>query len=377
MKIMLYTPVTSFRRPIDAVQLKHQKLAQRPQPIDGVSKWSALKELTVARKHFGLSDRAIAVLQTLLSFYPETVLKGSNLVVFPSNAAICGRLGGMACSTMRRHLAALVDTGLILRRDSPNGKRYVKRSQKDPLAFGFDLTPLVARFDQITQLADQARDAEDAFQQLRRSVSLMKRDIIGLTAMGQQQSPDLSLWDAYDDLVMLTARAMRRTLTLEQLETIFTTLETAITELHGHLKTSELSTCDRQNEQHIQTSKKESIDIEEPEVPQTRQSVSLGDVLDKCAEFQLYVDGPIRDEQGFLKAAETVRPMIGISESVWFEAIQNMGRWDTAVCVVAMLERLSEIRVPNAYLRALSLKSLQGRLNCKRLLTGLTWKQAV
>ncbi len=56
---------------------------------------------------------------------------------------------GMPASTLRRHLAVLVDAGLIVRRDSPNGKRYARKNRAGAieLAFGFDLSPLVVRSD--------------------------------------------------------------------------------------------------------------------------------------------------------------------------------------------------------------------------------------
>lgn len=54
--------------------------------------------------------------------------QGPPLVVFAWNKANCGRVNGMADPTMRRHLGRLVNLGLVLRRDSPNGKRHSRRS---------------------------------------------------------------------------------------------------------------------------------------------------------------------------------------------------------------------------------------------------------
>ena len=67
------------------------------------------------------------------------------LIVFPSNQQLLLRAHGMPASTLRRHLAVLVDAGLIIRRDSPNGKRYARKDSAGEieLAFGFDLSPLV------------------------------------------------------------------------------------------------------------------------------------------------------------------------------------------------------------------------------------------
>ena len=86
------------------------------------------------------------------------------IVVFPSNRAAAVRAHGMAPATLRRHLAFLVDAGLIIRRDSPNGKRYARRGQggEIEIAFGFDLSPLVARAEEIENLAEEVRAEERA-----------------------------------------------------------------------------------------------------------------------------------------------------------------------------------------------------------------------
>ena len=111
---MSYIPITPFRRAIDATVLEHIRMADAPLPAQSVNKWEILRELGVARAAFDLSDRQLTVLQALLSFHPEQELTpdGKSLIVFPSNASICARLNGMPCSTMRRHLAGLVEVAL-------------------------------------------------------------------------------------------------------------------------------------------------------------------------------------------------------------------------------------------------------------------------
>ena len=148
---MTYQPITPFRRAVDVAVVEQALRAEEAVPQLQISKWDILRDLTEARHVYQLSDRALAVLQALLSFHPETELNsdGRNLVVFPSNAALCARLGGMACSTMRRHLADLVRAGVVGRRDSPNGKRFARFGGAEVQAFGFDLTPLLAQAEEI------------------------------------------------------------------------------------------------------------------------------------------------------------------------------------------------------------------------------------
>ena len=107
----------------------------------------------------GLSDRALAVLSALLTFHPDTALTPSeDIVVFPSNRELCVRAHGPALTTLRRALAQLVSAGLVIRRDSPNGKRYARKGEgarsNRPSA---DLTPLVARAAGFERLAGEVR----------------------------------------------------------------------------------------------------------------------------------------------------------------------------------------------------------------------------
>ncbi|WP_295316672.1 plasmid replication protein RepC, partial [Roseobacter sp.] len=189
---MTYQPVTPFRRAVDAAVIEQITPAGAPLPETPVNKWDVLRNLGPVRQSFGLSDRALVVLQALLSFHPETDLGAGDggMIVFPSNASICARLNGMPCSTMRRHLADLVRAGLILRRDSPNGKRFARRGQGELLAFGFDLTPLVRRADEIAERAEEARAAEEQLRRLRLSVSVMRRDLAGLGEWLREQQGD-------------------------------------------------------------------------------------------------------------------------------------------------------------------------------------------
>ena len=166
---MGYSPITPFRRTMTADDLKRQTAAQRAHPSEGVNKWDILRALAASRHAFDLSDRDLSVLQALVSFHPATILGSddSDLVVFPSNAAICERLNGMPCLTMRRHLARLVQAGILVRRDSPNGKRYARRYGGERVAFGFDLTPLVLRETEILAAAETARAAVEHQRRLR------------------------------------------------------------------------------------------------------------------------------------------------------------------------------------------------------------------
>ncbi|WP_322864813.1 plasmid replication protein RepC (plasmid) [Aquicoccus sp. G2-2] len=405
---MDYTPVTPFRRPINAAILHYQAAAQQDLPPSGVNKWEALRELAAARIAFGLSDRDLSVLQALVSFHQATIVGGnhSETVVHPSNKAICERLNGMPCSTMRRHLANLVQTGFVVRRDSPNGKRYARRYGDEKIAFGFDLAPLAQRFVEVCEAAEAVRAAEERYKRIRSTVSLMRRDLAGLVDYGRSMRPDRAIWDQVSDLCVLTARDLRRKLDfaeLQQIESALSVALNAIRDLLEPVQSRDMSINEVTNEQHYQNSNKDSYDFEprlkkaqdegsvsdpatalvaegrtdEPvSVDNNLPRIPLGLVLAACSEYRTYAERPVRHWHDLVRVADVIRPMMGVSPSAWDEAKQYMGPEEASVVILAMLERFGDIRSPGGYLRSLSAKAALGEFSCGPMIMALIRKDA-
>jgi replication initiation protein RepC len=397
--IMEYTPISPFMRPISHA---HLRVVERPEasvPGKPVNKWELLRELSKAQAAFGITERDLTVLQGLLSFFPDDALGGNaEMVVFPSNKAICERLNGMPCSTMRRHLARLIEAGLLMRRDSPNGKRYVRKHGEERVAFGFDLSPLYCRSEEVARAAEAVREAEDRVRRLREVVSLMRRDLAALAEFGEEIQPGLGLWDQFRDKAVLTARALRRKLTLEELSMYRADLEALLDHARNVIdgpETEEMNTNDAQFGRHHHNSNKDSIDFEpalekggaaayapdhqtdEPladvEEPDTRRvpKIPLHLVIASCPSLKTFYQGDIRHWHQLFDAACHVRPAMGISASAWEEAQRFMGPEQASIVVVAMLERFADIRSPGGYLRALASKAAAGEFSCGPMVMAL------
>ena len=396
---MEYTPISPFMRPISHA---HLRVVERPEasvPGKPVNKWELLRELSKAQAAFGVSERDLTVLQGLLSFFPDDALGGNTeMVVFPSNKAICERLNGMPCSTMRRHLARLVEAGLLMRRDSPNGKRYVRKHGEERVAFGFDLSPLYCRSEEVARAAEAVREAEGRVRRLREVVSLMRRDLAALAEFGEEIQPGLGLWDQFRDKAVLTARALRRKLTLEELSIYRADLEALLdharTVIDGP-ETEEMNTNDAQFGRHYHNSNKDTIVFEpalekggaaadapdhqtdqplaDVEGPDTRRvpKIPLHLVIAGCPSLKTFYQGDIRHWHQLFDAACHVRPAMGISASAWEEAQRFMGPEQASIVVVAMLERFADIRSPGGYLRALTSKAAAGEFSCGPMVMAL------
>lgn len=401
---MEYTPVSPFMRPISHA---HLRVIERPEasvPGRPVNKWELLRELSKAQAAFGVSERDLTVLQGLLSFFPDDALGGNaEMVVFPSNKAICERLNGMPCSTMRRHLARLVDAGLLQRRDSPNGKRYVRKHGEERVAFGFDLSPLYCQSEEIARAAEAVREAEERVRRLREVVSLMRRDLAALAEFGGEMQPGLGIWDQLRDKAILTARALRRKLSIEVLVAYRADLEALLDQARNIIDGSEtegMNTNDARSERHHHSSNKESIDLEpaleksgaaagvpdvdrdEPVADVDEQDtrhlpkIPLHLVIAACPSLKTFYQGEIRHWHQLFDAACHVRPAMGISASAWEEAQRFMGPEQASIVVAAMLERFEDIRSPGGYLRALTAKAAAGEFSCGPMVMALIGRRS-
>ncbi|WP_048858494.1 helix-turn-helix domain-containing protein, partial [Acidiphilium multivorum] len=73
----------------------------------------------------------------------------------------------------------LVELGLVVMRDSPNGKRYGRRDRSGRIveAYGFDLSPLGVRLEEFRAVAEKGRAEREAVRQLRRRVTIARKAI--------------------------------------------------------------------------------------------------------------------------------------------------------------------------------------------------------
>ncbi|GLI95922.1 replication initiation protein [Methylocystis echinoides] len=355
-------------------------------------KWKVFQAICRARPSLGVTERALSVLNALLTFHPETALTGEDdLVVFPSNQLLSLRAHGMPASTLRRHLAVLVDTGLVIRRDSPNGKRYARKgaSGEIELAFGFDLSPLVVRSEEFESLAAAVEAEARAVKLARERITLCRRDIAKMIATGIEESvPTRRGGQGPADWAQVHAgfrsivEGIPRTATRAQLEAAAEELsqlaDDVLNLLESHIKTHDVSANESRNERHIQNSNPDPlIDLEpgfrgsraaravpEPQTPRTAETAyPLGMVMNACPDIADYAKGGISNWRDLLATAAVVRSMLGISPSAWEEAQAVMGEMQAAVVVACILQRGAAIRSAGGYLRGLTERAKVGEFS--------------
>ncbi|CAN7683143.1 plasmid replication protein RepC [Phyllobacterium sp. LjRoot231] len=370
------------RRSMSLTHLKTQ--AQEIEEGKTADKWQVYRWLCEGKEIIGVGDRSLAVLNALLSFLPDNELSVENgLVVFPSNVQLSMRAHGMANATLRRHLAALVECGLITRKDSPNGKRYSRKGRGGEItdAFGLSLAPLLARAEELQQAAESVRAASMALKLVRERITLHRRDIAKLieVAVAEAVPGDWgTLWKRFRAIV----EAIPRQTVLAALEPVLSDLAALHDEvamlLEKHINTENPSANESQNEPQQQNSKPDSnsdleprfgknqgskLELIKPKAEVATKAYPLGLVMKACPEIADYAASGISNWRDLMTTAAQVRGYLGISRSAYEDALDVFGQENTAIVIACILQRAQYIDSAGGYLRALTEKARAGEFS--------------
>ncbi|MDW9689303.1 plasmid replication protein RepC [Sinorhizobium meliloti] len=381
------------RRPISLAQIKGQMRTAEIKAGKKADKWKVFRDACEARVVLGVQDRALAVLDALLTFYPDNELsEDRGLVVFPSNDQLSVRAHGIAGTTLRRHLAALVDAGLIQRKDSANGKRYARKDETGGIeeAFGFSLAPLLARAEELAHAAQQVAAERKRFRITKEALSICRRDVRKLISAAMEEGA-AGDWGHIEGIFLGLTGRIPRTPTIADLQQILEEMEMLreeiINRLEIHDDSQNMSSNAVQNERHIQNSNTESSNELEPssrneqgaKSNQTSRPTSepikafpLGMVMKACPEINDYgPGGAVGSWPDLMSAAIVVRSTLGVSPSAYQDACEVMGQQNAAVAVACILERAGHIHNAGGYLRDLTRKAARGEFSLGPMLMAL------
>ncbi|MBX5101137.1 replication initiation protein RepC [Rhizobium lentis] len=388
-----YVSTPFGRRSMTLGMLANQESASKVDPDASVDKWKIFRALCEAKDRIGVSDRALAVLNALLTFYPKNEIAEVNgFVVFPSNAQLSLRTHGMAGTTLRRNLAMLVEAGLIIRRDSPNGKRFARRNGEGGLgeAYGFSLAPLLTRAGEIEAQAAQVVADRLEWKRLRERLTLCRRDIAKLIEIALEEEI-AGEWTEMQKHFNLVIASLPRRPSAAEMENLLEDLEgfraLVVKTLETKTKTGKTDANDSQNGRHIHNSNPHLVSELEPsfetkqgakpaEEPQPRReppkSFPLAMVLQACPEIVAYgPGGGISSWRDLMSAAVIVRSTLGVSGSAYQEACDVMGPENAASVIACILERGGHINSAGGYLRDLTRRAERGEFSLGPMLMAL------
>ncbi|QKK32801.1 replication initiation protein RepC (plasmid) [Rhizobium indicum] len=418
-----YVTTPFGRRPMSLGMLASQQLAETIEPGMKRSKWKLFRAICEARPALGVTDRALTVLDALLTFYPDDeISEEKGLIVFPSNAQLSLRARGMTPATLRRHLAVLVEAGLILRKDSPNGKRYARRDRAGAVgeAFGFSVAPLLARAVEIESLAAQAVADRELLRVTRERLTLCRRDISKLIAAALEEGVSGD-WEGISAMFRALLARIPRVATAEDLAPLLDEMgllrAEVVNMLERRIKTKKIDANESQIVHHKQNSNPDSAyELEpsfetkqgekaaadkdpnagpsderrlkpqkpsggmsnrtggaaDPSAGPSLKSFPLGLVLQACPSILDYGPGGcIGNWRDLMSAAVVVRSMLGVSPSAYEEACSGMGPENAATVIACILERGGHINSPGGYLRNLTRRTERGEFAIGPMLMAL------
>ena len=374
------------RRPMTFTLVKRQFETKKADTPTAVDKWRVFRDIGDARMRLGLQDRALAVLNALLSFFPATELgSDKNLIVFPSNAQLSARANGIAGTTLRKCLGTLVEAGIIIRKDSPNGKRYARKSSEGDIedAYGFSLAPLLARAAEFAALAQEVAAEQRRFRIMKDRLTIVRRDVRKLITVGIEENLPGD-WTAVEAcFIDVVSRFVRRP-TLADITASLEEMSLLHEKVSRMLETQEKIKKNDGNDivfgRHIQNSNTECCNELEPsfEKKQGEKSATnkmtkrkdepevfpLSMVLRACPEITAYgPGGSINSWREMMAAAVTIRQMLGVSPSAYEEACDVLGQAGAAIAIACILERTGHINSAGGYLRDLTARARRGEFS--------------
>ena len=324
-----------------------------------------------AAPRLGLSASVISTLDAMLSCLAP---KRNHHTVFASNATLTFRRNGISDRTIRRHAATLQEIGLLVRRDSPNRKRFTKHNSHagQALRFGFDLSPLFDRLHEIALMAAEVMKEREQIDYLRAKI---------------RAAANASLIDnPNDEMALNVFRILRRKLSLKDCEEILSALPVKEVEAESpddepSNLTTTMTASNGQNVRHHHKSNKKHIDKEN--VPQKKQAapipsdapITIPELLSACPEAAEFSLRKIETEHDVVAHARTLAPMIGISPQNYEAAHERLGALGAAATVWAIMQFHDKIKAVGAYFRSITTGSKSEGFSPQKLIRRLASAQ--
>lgn len=309
------------------------------------------------------------------------------LLVWPSNERLSERTG-LSERAVRYALRDLIGLEILTPKDSPNGKRYAVRAPDGTVvdAFGFDLTPLVARAGEWTErikiIAAHAEAKRRSFDQLTACRRAVAEAIDKIAASYSHVS--------YDDLIHrvreLTAtspkRRSERDPSSDLLRAWMDLRQTAEERFFQAACAGNQSRHKETDNDYPSESCKQGFPKKaEAPCPTGRTEASFeGDLLvEACPVVRDFAPGQAMTPEAIAILGADLRASIGAHPSAWAEACVGLGRLRAAVLVIIVAQLHDDdvssgrlrIKNPGGYFRKLVRMAVESRYDLRSELMGM------
>jgi replication initiation protein RepC len=382
-----------------------------------------LAAFKAAAPRLGLSPRLVHAVDWLFRFtQPQDWGRGGRPIVWPS-ASLQQETLGLSPTRVKALNRALIETGLITMKDSPNGKRYGVRDRAGRIteAYGFDLSPIAARHVEFVRLAEEAQVERVEMGRLRRRATIARKGITQILETVGEYGAQGEDWASLARETRILANALKRVerpaemaLGVESLERRQRVARASLENLlaarmvepaeavdsdpsgsengpHQYTYNPDLNpqtdtvianeTCNAAvgGGQANQAALEPHANLQEtkPATPARIEGMvlrlSTDELVRLAPRLRPYLTTPAPTWPTILDAADWLRGELGVSKSLWGEACLAMGREEAAIAVaIVSAKPASHFRSsPGGYFHGMVAKAKAGELNLARTIWGL------
>ncbi len=415
-------------RRLSLAMLNTSKLAEdykgSPEGQGATRPGQVLAALKAAAPYLDLSPRIVHAVDWLFTFtQAHDWLEGSRPIVWPS-AALQREALGLGASQVKAINRFLVELGLIIMKDSPNGKRYGKRDGKGRIveAYGFDLSPLFTRMAEFQAIATRGREDRERMRHLRRRTTIARNGLLQILDTVAEQGLFDAAWEKLEGEGRALARSLRQVEALDEMELGVVSLERRQHEARERLEKqlAELTPASSQTvdnnpkepenrphqysykanpdpvqEQVVAYNESKSPaarpvhDIQPPGVRHHQQEGQGGqpERTDSGAVLKINTDELVRlaprlrpylttatpTWPDIVEAADWLRHDLGVSKPLWGDACMAMGREKAAIALAIVSAKPAEhfTTSPGSYFYGMVQRAKTGDLNLARTIWGI------
>jgi replication initiation protein RepC len=400
-----YTP-TGFRRLTPGL-LKVDRAAESFTGLpDGVTvHGQLLAAFKAATPRLGLPTRVVHAVDWLFKFtQPQDWERGGRPVVWPS-ALLEQEALGLSETQAKRLNRYLIEASLVTMKDSPNGKRYGRRDARGRIteAYGFDLSPLAARYAEFVRLAEEGRAEREAMGRLRRRATIARKGIVQILETARDYDLTGDEWTTLERDAQAIVRALKRADRPDEMEVGVASLEQRQREARARLeillKDIKKAPSEVENEPHQYTYNPTPNPLEdtviatknsseapapsgsqspEPE-PRTKpekgtvHGIRPDELVRLAPRLKPYLRRPSPTWPEIIDAADWLRHDLDVSKSLWGDACVTMGRDLAAVALAIVSTKDPEHfrTTPGGYFHGMVQKAKAGELHLERTVWAL------
>lgn len=392
-----YAP-TGFRR-LTLGLMKVDRVAEGFSGLpDGVTVYGQLlAAFKAAAPRLGLAPRLVHAIDWLFRFtQPQDWEQEARPIVWPS-ALLQQEELGISESQAKRLNRCLIEFGLITMKDSPNGKRYGRRDARGRIveAYGFDLSPLAARYQEFVQLAAEGKAERKAMGRLRRRATIARKGIVQILETARDHNLSDEEWPTLERDMRTIVEKLRRAERPDVVEARVVSLEQCQNEAQNRLemllKDVRKTPLPSENAPHQYTYKltpnpKQDTVITfktSSETPDTRvlssatpdaskqpekgitQRIQPDELVRLAPRLKTYLHHPNPTWPEIIDAADWLRHDLDVSKPLWGDACLTMGRDLAAItlAIVSTKDREYFRTTPAGYFHGMVQKAKIGELH--------------